>query len=505
MDDPFSSGAAIAVRKNGLEGPTRHVAVVSNISNQPQVRLQMEATLRRGREGGAAGSVPSSWAIAWSNESDMVEENSQDAAAASKLGQSEAASSTGPGTPQATRSVGAHDWSMAQEDETEWPSPATFPPRAVDEFGEVERGESQQPGMDRRFQRVVSNARRAAGGTVDGAGPVQSLSADHPIVAGSKVGGGTASFPGLVRALRLSRDHSGRQRRTVWIDRPGGAFAVERVVDGLGDLRGIHRSRPPRTEWRARANASSDESRNHSATFAQWAGTATPDGSVGPCLQSGSSPRSAGAADASRTLPSSSLAPQGGKPDVSRGMGCATGPEQWADQVARTQALRGGSLCRISSGTQTRQEEMVDLFRPRPGWRAVGTRCGRNAPSPIHSSPMTSLTLSVPTHREPSQPKKLSGERTSPAALRAVPLRGECYRTHRCAPPPAGRSSAGGKQGSRGRKCYPCPGLKCYPCPGPPPTSALSPLRGEGGAWGQWGRWRFHGERGLMVQRACKR
>ena len=172
MDDPFSSGAAIAVRKNGLEGPTRHVAVVSNISNQPQVRLQMEATLRRGREAGAAGSVPLSWAIAWSDESDLVEANSEDAAAASKLGQSEAASSTGPGTPQATRSVGAHDWSMAQEDETEWPSPATFPPRAVDEFGEVERGESQQPGMDRRFQRVVSNARRAAGGTVDSAGPV---------------------------------------------------------------------------------------------------------------------------------------------------------------------------------------------------------------------------------------------------------------------------------------------------------------------------------------------
>jgi hypothetical protein len=71
--------------------------------------------------------------------------------------------------------------------------------------------------------------------------------------------------------------------------------------------------------------------------------------------------------------------------------------------------------------------------------------------------------------------------RTSPHTLRAVPLRGECYRTHRCAPPPTGCSSAGGRQR---RKCYPCVVPLCYPCVVSPPTPALSPLRGEGVALG---------------------
>src|SRR6266496_2374740 len=86
---------------------------------------------------------------------------------------------------------------------------------------------------------------------------------------------------------------------------------------------------------------------------------------------------------------------------------------------------------------------------------------------------MRTCTLQPQIDRERSghERSELPRERKSRHALRAVPLRGECYRTHRSAPPPAGRSSAGGMEG---RKCYPCLCLKCYPCPCPPPTLTLS-------------------------------
>src|SRR6266496_5746357 len=117
---------------------------------------------------------------------------------------------------------------------------------------------------------------------------------------------------------------------------------------------------------------------------------------------------------------------------------------------------------------------------------------------------MRTCTLQPQIDRERSghERSELPRERKSRHALRAVPLRGECYRTHRSAPAPAGRSSAGGMEG---RKCYPCLCLKCYPCPCPPPSPTLSPFvpHGEREKTGfsllqcliqwQWGR----GEEGL--------
>src|SRR3989454_6110142 len=131
--------------------------------------------------------------------------------------------------------------------------------------------------MDGGFQRMVSNARWASGGAVDGAGLAQPLSAEYPIVARSKVGASAANLSAVVRTLRLSTGHPRGQRRSVWIDWPGGAFAFEHLVDGVGNLGGVHCSRPSRTERWARANASSDEGRNHSAALAQSARAATPD------------------------------------------------------------------------------------------------------------------------------------------------------------------------------------------------------------------------------------
>src|SRR5207249_12331151 len=153
MEGPYSSGATAAVREVGLEGPTKHVAIVSVVSNQPQVRLQMEASLRTRRSAGVVGSAPSSWSLASANEREMVEANSPDAAAPLELGKSQTASSLGQGVQRATRPGGAHDWRVAQKTQTQSPRSSTFSPRAAAEPWRVDGGCSKQSSMDGGFQR----------------------------------------------------------------------------------------------------------------------------------------------------------------------------------------------------------------------------------------------------------------------------------------------------------------------------------------------------------------
>ena len=454
MEGPCSSGATAAVREVGLEGPTKHVAVVSPVWNQPQVRLQMEATLRRGWSARVVGSLLSSWPLASANEREMVEANSADAPAPSELGRSQTASSLGWGIQRATRSGGAYDWEVSQKDETQSARSSTFSPWAPDEPWEVDCGCSKQPGMDRGFQRMVPNARRASGGTVDGAGLAQPVFAEYPIVARSTLGAGAGNLPAVVWTVRLSKGHPGGQRQSVWIDWCGGAFAFERLVDGIGNQCGVHRSRPSRTERWARANASSDEGGNYSAALAQSTCAATPDGSVGRGLQPSSPSRRTRAADSCGSLPSSIARPQEGDLEISLGMGRAPGQEQRADQVARPKALRGGSLRRLPGGPEAGQEEMGDLLRPPPGWRTVGTGCGWNATGQVCTWPMRST---LPSQMEGGEHKNFPRERTrdhrfqmpdarcpisrssidgravvSPHALRAVPLRSTARRALLC-------------------------------------------------------------------------
>src|SRR2546428_6078966 len=80
MEGPYSSGATAAVREVGLEGPTKHVAVVSVVSNQPQVRLQMEASLRTRRSAGVVGSARAASPLASADGGEMVEAHSAGAA-----------------------------------------------------------------------------------------------------------------------------------------------------------------------------------------------------------------------------------------------------------------------------------------------------------------------------------------------------------------------------------------------------------------------------------------
>src|SRR5256885_15921673 len=49
----------------GFEGPQRHVAIVSEVRNQSQERLQVEGTVRTGGSARFARSEPSSTSFAW--------------------------------------------------------------------------------------------------------------------------------------------------------------------------------------------------------------------------------------------------------------------------------------------------------------------------------------------------------------------------------------------------------------------------------------------------------
>src|SRR5881394_3819592 len=391
MEDSLPGGATTAVREVGFEGPTKHVAVVSVVQVQPKERLQMEAALRAGRAARSLRSEESSASLAATNQWAMGDPNSAFAATASQLGKSQIVGSIGQGLPRSRSSGHAHDWQVAENNETQSPGSSAFSSRPAEEPWSLDPGGSKQPRMDGGFQRMVSHSRRSSDGAVDGAGFVQPLSAEHPVVARSKVGASAAHFSAVVPTVRLSAGHSHGQRQSLWIDGSGGAFALEHLVDGAGNWHGVHRSGPSRTERRARANASSDEGRNNSAELAPPACTTTPHGSMGIQLQQHSPSRGFGAAATGGGISSPDTATQESGLEVFPAVGSASGPEQRSDQVARTKALYGRSVCGISGGPQARgRAEMRGLFWQSVDRGAVGGRCGWHAPGQVCTSQVRS-------------------------------------------------------------------------------------------------------------------
>src|SRR4051794_20546875 len=77
-------GATLAVCEIGLEGPTKHVAVVSSFWNEPQERLQMDRAIRTGR-------------TSWSSRADVP---TASLSAANILGVAEADSTLAAATPE---------------------------------------------------------------------------------------------------------------------------------------------------------------------------------------------------------------------------------------------------------------------------------------------------------------------------------------------------------------------------------------------------------------------
>ena len=143
MEGPYAGGATSGVREVGFESPTKHLAVVSRVSNQPQERLQMEAALRAGGTARIVESAASSPPLAGANERGMAEASAAIAAQTLELGKSETARSTGPRIPRAKCSSGAHDGSMAPEDETQSARASAFSAWAASEPWRVDGGDSE--------------------------------------------------------------------------------------------------------------------------------------------------------------------------------------------------------------------------------------------------------------------------------------------------------------------------------------------------------------------------
>ncbi len=260
-----ASGATAGVCEVGFEGPTKHVAIVSDVWIQPHDRLQVEEALR-------ARWVP--WALrpeepaphlAKANKSQMVDPNCAFASGPSQLGKSQTAGWITQEISRSTSSCGPDDWSVSQENETESASTPTHSPGSAEKTWSTDCSSSQQSGLDGGFQRLVPHPRWPASRTIDGARSVQSLCAKHSVIARSKMGAGAADLSGTVSKVRLPLGHPNGQRQSVWKHRPRRAFAVECLVDRTGHPSGVHSARSSRTEWRARADASGFEGRNNQA------------------------------------------------------------------------------------------------------------------------------------------------------------------------------------------------------------------------------------------------
>ena len=187
-------GATVGVCEVGVEGPTKHVAVVSVVwmsrksGYKWKARFEREGPLRSARSGLSAAS------FAAANYAGVAEADSAVAPTTSELGQPEAGRSVAEGTSASSGSLCADDRQVAEADETESSSASTFAARATTEARRIDHLSAEQPGVDGGFQRLVSDSEWPAGGTADGAGFVQSLSAGGPIAQGS---GLEASPPGL--------------------------------------------------------------------------------------------------------------------------------------------------------------------------------------------------------------------------------------------------------------------------------------------------------------------
>src|SRR5207302_5354317 len=135
----------------------------------------------------------------------------------------------------------ADNWQVAQANEIESWRPPPVLARTATEPQRTDGGDAEQSGMDGGFQRLVSDSRWPTSGTVDGTGFVQSIFADNPHVEESELEASPTGFPAPVSAAGISECHPHGQWFSLRNDWSGGAFALERLVDGFGDSSRLHR------------------------------------------------------------------------------------------------------------------------------------------------------------------------------------------------------------------------------------------------------------------------
>ena len=471
VERTFLCGAAASICEVGIEGPTKHVAVMSVVRVQSQAGLQMEGPVRAGGKARSARSNAATTWIAPANGVGVADSDSAIAPTPSELGQSEAWSSVAQRISASSCSLCADDRQMVAANEIESPRPTAFASGAATQAPRVDDRSAQQPGLDGGFQGLVSNARRSARGAVDGAGYVQSLSAERPFDEGSKLAAGSSGFPATVPAERIPHRHPDGQRSAVRIGRSGRAFALECLVDRFGDSRGVHSARASRAEWRARTNASGAQGRDDATCLLRPAGSTTADPSLGKRLQRDPSPRGFGAAVACRGLSFQARASSPCSVEIPQPLDGASGSEQRPNQMAGTQAVCRRGIRWVSGRSQTGEHgKKRRLFCWSVDRRNVGSRSGRDAASQICAPGAEGLSLARAQVK--SRPEQ------NPRASRWGSHRSDSLRSPERSEPQRDANQHN-PQKLRSRICYPCECSKCYPCVCPLPTPALSPRRGR--------------------------
>jgi len=462
VEKTVRSGASAEVCESGVEGPPKHGAIVSVVWIESQDWLQMEGSLRVGRPTRTARPDSPSGPFAEANFARVVDSNSSLAPKASQLGQSETGGSIAQGISALQDSVGADDWQVAQTFEVESAWPAKVLARPQTEPQKIDNGDSEQPCMDGGLQGLVPNPGWSTGGTLDGAGCIQLLSAEHPAVEKSELERGEASFSGVVSAIRISPGHSNGQRGSLWYDRSGWAFAPERLVGQFGDSSRIHSAWAAAAERSARADASSVEGGDNPAGFDSPASSATANGPLGEDLQPSPTSRRLGTAGAGANLPSEAFAGKASVGEIFQGTGGAACEKQWRDQMARAQAICGRSICRLPGRAQEgEQGRMPALFCGSSDRSIVGFGSWGNSSIQVPTAELSSKKEQFDEEKSPGR-KEAALSRWSPlrfGSLRSPPLRGlQRESIPACV------------------MCYPCVCSECYPCVCPLPTLVL-PLR----------------------------
>jgi hypothetical protein len=284
VERTYFGGATAAVRKVGLEGPTKHVAVVSAFWNEPQERLQMEGALRTGGTARSARPGLPAAPFAEAHLRGVVEPDSTIAAATPELGKPEAGGSTAERISGSSGSRCAGHWQVVEADAAEPSCASAFASRAATEARRVDHRSAEQPGVDRGFQRLVLHWEWRADGTADRARFVQSLPPDGSSAPGSGLEAVPPSFLAIVPSERLPRGDSRGQWRALRIQGASRAYAIERLVDRAGDSGRIHSAGASGAEWGPRTDAPGAQERDDPATLAPPAGAATAHGLLGEDL-----------------------------------------------------------------------------------------------------------------------------------------------------------------------------------------------------------------------------
>lgn len=194
-----------AFRKTGIAGPKFLCPMLPSFWYQPENGLQVEAPVFGGRKAWFAQSATTS-GQAKAYLAAVVETHPSDPTAASPLGRPEDSATFATNASTTKGSGGAHDYPVAAALEIDWPAPAAFLARAAGSATGPDRAQTFQSSLDSRFQRLVPDHRRPAGGTADGARLVQPPHPGHSIVARSAM---VACASGIRQAFRLLRQTHG--------------------------------------------------------------------------------------------------------------------------------------------------------------------------------------------------------------------------------------------------------------------------------------------------------